>query len=188
MKKWYWISPSLFIAFGLMAWGAIRFATPPPFDWKTYEAKDFGLSLESPFPLKWEVKDQVTQDGKPFRSLWGMSKLNFSGALVTVSSFQFPKGDLSLRSDDQLRNFAWTLQHSGYVEPRWESHPVTCSGLPATLTTGSYVSGNDPCYFQSLLVLRKNQLWTIEASHKVWDKDSPVQTRVIASVKIIPNP
>lgn len=157
-------------------------------EWKTYSSPNGGFSLESPFPLKWEPKELTTKSGKTFQSVWGISQVNSSGFLVSASCFCFPNKDHSFNSDKLQESIVlWPLQNSGYTEVKWESKLETCSGMPATLTTGSYSSQGDPYSFFELLIVDQNKYWTIHAQQKVGPVNfGELSSRIIQSIKIEP--
>ena len=177
-----WKNPFLFTVMKIQIESLSPDKTP---DWKTYNYPDLGISLESPFSIHWDLKELKTKDGLPFQSLFGLSNINQSGFLASVSSYRFKHGDHTFNSDKELEVKTWVLQNSGYNAPKWESKAVTCSGMPATLVTGSYSERNEPYKFSYLLVVNDNQYWAVNVSQDLSIKnDGEMIDRVIQSVKI----
>jgi len=164
----------------------MKFALTAKPDWKRHDSPKFGLSLESPYEVKWEVKERKDRSGESSESLFGLTPVNLSGFLLTASSRTSFDPDKPLDSKTLLEGFTKTLQESGFREPAWKTRPVTCSGLPATLVTGSYYMGSSPRYFQYLQVVKNGRAWTVEANQRTPDEDGTSLKRVMDSVKVSP--
>jgi len=151
-------------------------------DWKRYESPKFGLSLECPFEVKWDVQVRKRAGGESTTSLFGITPVNLSGFLLTATAKPSNADSQAL-----LDGFLKSLQDSGFRQVASRTKAVTCSGLPATLVTGSYFMGSDPRDFHYLQVVKGGKVWTVDASRKTSDQDASSLKRIMDSVKVDPS-
>jgi len=179
------ILPMLFIVFSLfrscLGTGGLRCDLVAKPEWKSYESPRFGLSLESPFEVKWDVQVHKRAGGETTTSLFAITPVNLWGFLLTATAKPYDADPKVL-----LDGFLRSLTDSGFRQVATETRAVTCSGLPATLVTGSYFMGSDPRVFHYLQVVKGGKAWTVEANRKASDQDPASLKRIMDSVKVDP--
>jgi hypothetical protein len=180
------ILPILWIVFSLfrscLGTGGLRCDLTAKPDWKVYESPKFGLSLESPFEVKWDIHVRKRTGEEGISSLFGITPVNLSGFLLTATAKPSNADSQAL-----LEGFLKSLTDSGFRQVATKTRAVTCSGLPATLVTGSYFMGSDPRDFHYLQVVKGGKAWTVDASRKTSDQDIPSLKRIMDSVKVDPS-
>jgi hypothetical protein len=160
------------------------FASTGP-DWKRYSSPDGRLSLESPFPMKWEKTAKI-KNGKGYEDFNGKSQHNRTGFSIDILSGRYLKLNTTPSSNDSIKIEKWAYQQEANFQ--WNEQPVKCSGMPATLVAYSFDINGNPLHFLRILVNNKNQFWDISVgtyqkdlnTYNEWSK------RIIESIKIEP--
>jgi hypothetical protein len=131
------ILASLVVCLGILQAGCnYRPAQPTP-DWKTYKFDEFNFSIDSPYKL---VETSLPFLGKKNPNIVKMMAQRtelatdgyFCATLGSVNTTHQINVDLEKIGESSLKGFI-TL----YVHPKYDTRRVTCSGIPAILTTGS---------------------------------------------------
>ena len=182
-------------------------------DWKTYTSPDFGISLDSPYPIQFTTKEQKDKAGFTFKSLTGRSSLSepevmdilvftlkrLAGEQALMNLFQLdvwsrsggnPKVSYNsqLFVDSTVKSMDNLQKRKGCQNFQYKNIPLTCSGMPATLTSGSFDIQRQkitvPMYFHSLLVVDKNRYWQIYCTYQNDAKYGETFKKILQSVKI----
>lgn len=160
-------------------------------NWKVYENPDFGISLESPYEVGWNSDSRPTKSGNTLENLigssYGMSKENSSSFIISIQSMRFKGGAVTFNSDNQLKLAETSLQLPSVKDLQFEASPVTCSGLPATLLSGTYTQSDDPVRFSEMIVVAGQQMWHIDVVNSRPSKDHNEIPRIIQSIQIKPS-
>jgi len=158
-------------------------ATP---DWNTFNSPESGLSLESPFPMKWETDEHVINNSG-YKTVHGRSLSSASGFFVNVNYTQFINSKTDASSYLQETEIAVKNIFQSYKNFQWTDQVTTYSGMPATISNYSYDLAASRALFTDLQVSNKTQFWKIQTkSEKNNDNYNKWAKRVMDSVKIAP--
>lgn len=188
---------------------------PKETDWKTYRSESYGFSVESPFPIEFEEKEELTKAGFTVRSVRGkheMAKASPLRSLVDILGHRFT-GELKLRylslevdsfrlpanmiwSNDKLLEAQETVIRKGFGEDKWEDFrfegtKVECSGLPAVQLEGTFhlkrlVHPKPKVRYSSLICSRGTQCWKFSLLCGDIEEYRGIKERLFKSVKIDP--
>jgi hypothetical protein len=161
-------------------------ATP---DWNTFNSPEGGLSLESPFPMKWETDEHVT-NRSGYKTIHGRSLNNSSGFTVSVNYTQFINSQTDSASYLEETEIAVKNIFQNYKNSQWTDQVTTCSGMPATLSNYSFDMAANRAFFTDYMVANKDQFWKIQTkSEKSMNNYNEWSKRVMGSIKIaLPKP
>jgi len=158
-------------------------ATP---DWNTFNSPEGGLSLESPFPMKWETDEHVINKSG-YKTIHGRSLSNASGFSVNVNYTQFINSETDASSYLQETEIAVKNIFQSYKNFQWTDQITTYSGMPATISNYSYDVPARRALFTDLQISNKTQFWKTQTkSDKSTDTYNEWTKRVMDSVKIEP--
>ncbi len=173
LQKYFWLMMSLMLLLGCSKSTSIS-GEP---DWQTFKSENLGISIEIPYPLT------INEDQNSISTFPKITAVPFVSSVYSIRSEDKDK-NYEIVSEKMLDAHIKALPEE--INKKFESIPVTCSGIPATLTTGSFE--NPPSkinHFSTLLVVKGNQYWIVDT--KSWDdltKYDEIAKRVIQSVKI----
>ena len=160
------------------------FANTTP-EWKTYLSPDGRLSLESPFPMKWDKIVDI-KNGKGCEVINGDSQHNRTGFSIDAHSTLY----INLKAKPSFDKASLDIfKHTFQNEPnfQWHEQATICSGLPAALISYSFDIRKNSFHYLRLLVNGENESWDITLkTYKNTDSFNEWSMRVVQSIKIQP--
>jgi hypothetical protein len=179
---------------------------------KTYSSEDFGISLDSPFPVQFTKDEENKKNGLSVKTLAGEAKndepeildialftirrLTGEKAMLGIFRINLFSADSSSRWNydskailqSTLKILEGIAKKDGCQNFQHQGKPVLCSGMPATLTSGSFkIQRKDmevPIYFQDLLVVHQKKYWQVYCTYQDQEKYGGIAQQVMQSVKI----
>jgi hypothetical protein len=182
--------------------------------WKDYSSQEFGITLSSPFPVTFQVKEDKSGGKSAIKTLNGDAKnqtspfVDFITAFLqhghggktrlpifqmTIISFilsenaEFGKERAVKASDNAFEELR---KNEKYHNFQYRNEPAECSKLPAIHVTGSFdiraEVAIDTMHIQKILVPNKNRFWEVLVVYQDKDKYDGVVERIFQSVRLSP--
>ncbi len=179
MRRLFLLIPGLFLS------GCIQMSVfmPPP-HWQTYQSEPFGLSVDCPYPLTFHEKKIPESKGRWGRWLTGKAVIPDTLFMLNVSSYLSPDADVPTNAQQLINNYINSLKQPINRELQWKAVPVQCSGMPATLLTGSYLYVYDKICFSNLILIKPGQTFSASVFYGDAQKYGPIADQVLQSVKL----
>jgi hypothetical protein len=162
---WYFMF--VFLACGAAYWynlaypsGSSSFAQNESLQWRLYRYPGFGLSLESPYPLRQKVMKPETG---VTRRIVLAADIPEAGVLIEVRGIEYMQV-LPREAPQQFAEFIPALfkANPAVKDFKCASRMGTCSGLPAVFLEGTYQMGEMLCRLEAVGVVFENRVWMVE--------------------------